>query len=406
MGAPRKLDIGALDDLICRLREQGYRIIAPTVGDGAVVYDEIEGADELPIGWRERQEPGKYRLERRDDDARFGFTVGPSGFKKQLFPPVAKVWSARKTADGFETVGADEPTPRQAFLGVRPCDLRAIAVQDRVFLGGQLADSLYARLRASSLIIAVNCAEPASTCFCTSMGNGPHFHADDEAVADLVLTELLDDGGGHRLLAEAHSELGASLLDELGGEPASEDELAAKSAQADAAASAMSRSMDPEGLRELLYRNLEHPRWEEVAERCLTCANCTLVCPTCFCSTVDDVADLEGENVDRWRRWDSCFTLQHSYLHGGSVRSSAKARYRQWLTHKLASWHDQFDTSGCVGCGRCITWCPVGIDLTEEIAALRADDRGATTGAWSSPASSSPAGSSTPADSSGQGEPP
>ncbi len=133
----------------------------------------------------------------------------------------------------------------------------------------------------------------------------------------------------------------------------------------------MGRSMDTSGIKELLYRNLDHPCWENVASRCLTCANCTMVCPTCFCAAVEDTTDLTGERAERWRRWDSCFTMDFSYIAGGSVRSSPKARYRQWMTHKLASWIDQFGTSGCVGCGRCITWCPVGIDITEEVRAIR-----------------------------------
>jgi len=90
---------------------------------------------------------------------------------------------------------------------------------------------------------------------------------------------------------------------------------------------------------------------------------------------VEDSSDLSGAQAERWRRWDSCFSLDHSQLHGGSVRSTTRARYRQWMTHKLANWIDQFGTSGCVGCGRCITWCPVGIDITEEVAAIRANPR-------------------------------
>src|SRR6185295_19043097 len=140
------------------------------------------------------------------------------------------------------------------------------------------------------------------------------------------------------------------------------------------------RRMDTADIKELLYRNQEHPRWDDVADRCLGCANCTLACPTCFCGSVEDVSDLSGDTAERWRRWDSCFTLDHSYLHGGSVRASIRSRYRQWLTHKVASWIDQFGTSGCVGCGRCITWCPVGIDITEEVAAIRATDRGPASG--------------------------
>jgi Fe-S-cluster-containing hydrogenase component 2 len=132
--------------------------------------------------------------------------------------------------------------------------------------------------------------------------------------------------------------------------------------------------MDVTGLPELLARNLEHPRWDDVASRCLACANCTMACPTCFCSTVEDTTDLTGDHAERWRSWDSCFTMDFSHVHGGSVRTSTRARYRQWLTHKLSTWHAQFGTSGCVGCGRCITWCPVAIDLTQEVAAIRGSE--------------------------------
>jgi ferredoxin len=134
------------------------------------------------------------------------------------------------------------------------------------------------------------------------------------------------------------------------------------------------RFLDTTDIHNLLLNNLEHPRWAEVAERCLACANCTLVCPTCFCASVEEVSDLSGDNVRRERAWDSCFTMEHSYTNTGTVRKTTASRYRQWLTHKLATWIDQFGTSGCVGCGRCITWCPVAIDLTEEVAAIRDSD--------------------------------
>jgi Fe-S-cluster-containing hydrogenase component 2 len=133
----------------------------------------------------------------------------------------------------------------------------------------------------------------------------------------------------------------------------------------------VTKHLDTVDIKDLLYRNLEHPRWDEVAARCLSCANCTMVCPTCFCTTVEDTSDLAGRETTHQRRWDSCFTTDFSYISGGSIRQSGKARYRQWMTHKLASWIDQFGTSGCVGCGRCITWCPVSIDITEEASVIR-----------------------------------
>jgi ferredoxin len=201
------------------------------------------------------------------------------------------------------------------------------------------------------------------------MGTGPTA----DSGYDLAITEVLDDG--HYFVAAAGSDEGAAILAELESAPARDGEQDAAARAHARAAAQMGREMDTTGIHDLLLSNLEHPRWDEVAERCLTCGNCTMVCPTCFCTTVEDVTDLAGETVERTQRWDSCFTIDYSHMHGGSVRNSARSRYRQWMTHKLATWFDQFGTSGCVGCGRCITWCPVGIDITEEVAAIRADDR-------------------------------
>jgi formate hydrogenlyase subunit 6/NADH:ubiquinone oxidoreductase subunit I len=198
------------------------------------------------------------------------------------------------------------------------------------------------------------------------MGTGPQVNHG----FDLVLTELIHQGS-HSFLARAGSERGIDLLAELDTTPATDENLKQAESGVEDAARQQVRHIDTVGIKELLYQNFEHPRWDNVAERCLTCANCTMVCPTCFCTTVEDVSDVTGDHAERWRHWDSCFTLSFSYIHGGSVRASAKSRYRQWMTHKLASWIDQFGTSGCVGCGRCITWCPVGIDITEEARAIR-----------------------------------
>jgi ferredoxin len=200
------------------------------------------------------------------------------------------------------------------------------------------------------------------------MGTGP---ALPEGGYDLGLVEVL--AGEHRLVVSVASSLGEELLAELPTRPASDADLAAAAATGDAARAAMGRQLDTGGVRDLLVHNPEHPCWDHVAARCLACGNCTLVCPTCFCTTTEDRTSLDGTSDERWRRWDSCFSLDFSYAAGGAVRSSVRSRYRQWLTHKLATWWDQFGESGCVGCGRCIVWCPVGIDLTEEVAAIRAE---------------------------------
>jgi ferredoxin len=361
-----------LDELFAALEARGYTPVGPLVRDRAIVYDELRSSAQLPAGWTDVQEGGSYRLERRDDDALFGHNVGPNSFKSFLFPSKLRLWTARRANGGLEVDEERPAPPRYAFIGVRSCDLHAIGVQDRVFMDGAYVDRDYMARREGAFIVAVNCAQAASTCFCTSMGTGPRATEG----FDLALTELLDDGE-HRFLVEVGSDLGGEVIAEVSHSPAPSDDRQAADRVVEATAGQMGRTLDVTDIRDLLYRNREHPRWDEVADRCLTCGNCTMVCPTCFCHEVDDVTDLAGEEATRVRQWDSCFTLDHSYIHGGSVHTSGKSRYRQWMTHKLASWIDQFGTSGCVGCGRCITWCPVAIDITEEVAAIRATD-GAT----------------------------
>jgi ferredoxin len=357
----------ALQALIETLAGDGFQVLGPIRRDEAIVYDHISGVEDLPVGWTDRQEPGRYRLERRGDNALFGYAVGPHSWKRFLHPPMETLWQARRDGDTFTLKSPQAPTPRYAFIGVRACELRAIAIQDRVFRAGTYVDTGYAKRRRAAFIVAVNCGEAGGNCFCVSMGSGPKA----DAGFDLALTELLD-GDGHRFLVEVGSEAGAAVLARVDNRDANAVDTSAAEAVVAHTAAHMGRQLDTHGLKELLQGNPEHPRWDEVAERCLSCGNCTMVCPTCFCTTVDDHGSLDGTSAERVRSWDSCFTLDFSYIHGGSVRRTPKARYRQWMTHKLAHWIDQFGTSGCVGCGRCISWCPVGIDITEEAAAIRA----------------------------------
>jgi sulfhydrogenase subunit beta (sulfur reductase) len=347
------------DVLFEALARRGCVVVGPTVADGAIVYGELRSAGDLPVGWTDEQDGGHYRLKRRDDEALFGYAVGPHSWKRFQLPPEVRLFRAHREDDGSLTeIAEPRDRPRYAFLGARSCELHAMGILDRV-LGERRAD----------LVIAVNCGQAGGTCFCVSMGTGPRAREG----FDLALTEVLEDGR-HYFTVEAGSGDGEELLAELAPAVAGAGEVGAAARASDRAAAQMGREMDVTDIRELLYRNLEHPRWDDVADRCLTCGNCTMVCPTCFCTTVEETTDLTGEHVERHQRWDSCFTVDYSRMHGGSVRRSARSRYRQWMTHKLATWFDQFGSSGCVGCGRCITWCPVGIDITEEVAAIRATE--------------------------------
>jgi ferredoxin len=352
--------------LITALQTKGYTVIGPTIRDGAIVYDAISEVADLPVGMTDRQEAGSYRLVHRADDALFGYTVGPTSWKRYLFPPRSTLLTI-ESVDGHLTFSAPEPTrPRYAFLGVRACELAAIAIQDKVFLDSGRTDRTYFDRRHDLFTVAVNCGVAGNTCFCASMGTGPECTTG----FDLVLTEIIEDDR-HEFVAAAGSDDGEQILAALEGREALEVDLDRVAATVATATSLMGRTLDTTSIKEVLYASRDSDHWGNVAERCLACTNCTLVCPTCFCSTTEDTASLDASTATRQRRWDSCFALDFTSLHGTPVRHSTAARYRQWLTHKLASWQDQFGTSGCVGCGRCITWCPVGIDITAEAAAIR-----------------------------------
>ncbi|HTW76478.1 MAG TPA: 4Fe-4S dicluster domain-containing protein [Thermoplasmata archaeon] len=365
IGDRRRLDRADFPRLLSALSASGYRVVGPTLRDGAIVYGDIATEDDLPIGWTDRQEAGRYRVERRDDGALFGYNVGPHSWKKYLFPARERLWTATRKDGSFEVTGEPLDGPPLAFLGMRACELAGLDVTDRVFDGAVRDPSYHAR-RARVLRIAVQCGQAGATCFCTSMGTGPEVTRG----FDLKLTELLAPGP-HRFVVEIGSAEGARVVADLPLAPAPEEDRTIENEQIRQVRASMGRRMDVDGIHDLLLGQPDHPRWEIVARRCLSCTNCTMVCPTCFCHTTEEVPDLSGDRVERWRRWDSCFNLEFTALHGNSVRKSGQSRYRQWLTHKLAGWYDQFDSSGCIGCGRCITWCPVGIDITEEVAALR-----------------------------------
>jgi sulfhydrogenase subunit beta (sulfur reductase) len=351
-----------LQRVLDNLDESGFRLIGPTVRDGAVMLDAIRNIAELPLGWALEQKAGSSHLQRTHSADYFGCTVGSHSWKRYLFPPRCDLLAAHKNGNGWIFEPVPDDCPPFAFIGVRSCDLHAIAIQDDVFVNGAVSDPHYAHRRARVFILAVNCNTPASTCFCTSMKTGPRVHAG----FDLALTELPES-----FVIEIGSEAGSNALAGVDWQPASAFDLGRVSQITQRAERQIQRQVTTSDLPQMLYDRIDNPHWDNIAARCLSCANCTLVCPTCFCSTIEDHSDLTGMNTMRTRVWDSCFILDFSHVHGGNSRPTTRSRFRQWMTHKLASWIDQFGRSGCVGCGRCIAWCPVGIDITQELSTLR-----------------------------------
>lgn len=353
------IDTAGLHQLVATLIDRGYRVVGPTLSDNAIVLTELNSAEELPRGWGVDVGPGHYRLRRRADSALFGHSAGPQSWKQFLHPRRQRLWSSD------EVVPLEDP--RYAFLGVRACDLAAIAMLNGVLGTGTHPDQGFVGRLGQIFVVAVNCTEPGGLCFCASMKTGP-------AVGpgyDLALTERIN-GDECYYVVDVGTDDGADVLSALPRRDAEATEINAARAEVAEAANHMGRQMPACDHRQLLIESRESPRWDEVASRCLTCGNCTMACPTCFCTSVEDVTDLTGEHAERWMNWASCFESDFTFVHEGSVRQSGPSRYRHWITHKLGTWHDQFGSSGCVGCGRCIAWCPTGIDITEEMNVLAA----------------------------------
>ena len=357
------------DELLDALRSAGYRCVGPTVQDGAVQYRDLTAAAALPAGWQDQQSPGHYRLQRSDSPRQFAWANGPQAFKPFLFTPREVLWKAAPDATGglqFTFAAPDQDRPL-AVIGARPCDVAGLRIQDAHFLSSTYRDPNYAARRQGLFVVAVNCTHPSATCFCSSTGDGPDIQVTDAETCDVILDEL-DDGFAVASSGARGEAIAAKLpLRALGAA-----DIALMETQRSHARS-QQRALPSRDLRPLFDGRLEHPRWRDVAARCLSCGNCTSVCPTCFCHSDQELPAVDGSGSVHYREWDSCFTPGHSYIHGITLRQDTHLRYRQWLTHKLGTWHDQYGRSGCVGCGRCITWCPVGIDITEEVAALAAD---------------------------------
>ena len=349
-------------ELIDVLQHAGYTCIGPQIHEHAIHYDVFTHVSLLPQGMSEEQQPGSYRLKSGNHNRYFAWANGPQGLKPFVFKPREALWqSVRQEDNGIQFNEQLPEEQKLAIIGTRPCDIAALYIHDKHFLQHGYRDPYYLAHRQDLLLVVVNCTHPAKTCFCASTGDGPSANYG----YDLAFTEL-DDG----FVVYAHTDKGIMITEQLALKEASDKQLASANTAIEQAAVKQTRNLPSKNLQQVFSENLEHSRWDDIANRCLSCGNCTAVCPTCFCHSEVDEQALDGSHSTHFRQWGSCFTQVHSYIHGMTIRSETSLRYRQWMTHKLGTWHEQFGRSGCVGCGRCITWCPVGIDITEEAAII------------------------------------
>lgn len=345
-----------------------FRLIGPTVKQQQIVYADIKHAAQLPWGYVDTQQAGSYQLQKTEQQTVFGWVNGAQGIKPSLFKSTELLWKVERDTQGKLIFKPVEPKQEAlAFFGIRPCDLRALLIQDKVFLDAENTDAHYATYRNNNFIIVANCTRSSNNCFCVAMQGYPKA----ESHFDIALTEI-----AAGFIFEIGSEKALAYCKQLQLKKAAKKQVQFATQQIDAAAAMQTKKIDPVQDPKKLMRRLDHPYWDEVAKQCLSCGNCTQVCPTCFCHDEVEQPNLAGDNSEHSREWGSCFTQGHSYIHGKTIRPDIKSRYKQWLTHKFSTWHDQFGTSGCVGCGRCISWCPTGIDVTHVIQKICKDEDG------------------------------
>lgn len=348
------------------LKAAGYTLVGPTIRDSAITYGPLDSAADLPQGYVTEQAPGQFRLVKASHTRFFDFIPGAASWKQFLFPPRAELFAARRTGKEWKVADSGAKSTTYAFVGVRPCELAAIKIQDKAFIRDDYTDPIYHQHREKVFILAVNCLHPAGTCFCTTMRTGPRA----ESGFDLCLTEV-----DEHFLVDIGSTLGVDIITRLRPEPASAFLLSSAKEAMQTAADRARCDIDPDTCADAIMGGLDADHWDEVAKRCLSCGNCTLACPTCFCWDVTDQTNLSNTETRRIRTWDSCFNPSYSYQAGGNTRPTTRSRYRQWLSHKFGSWREQYGMLGCVGCGRCITWCPAGIDTRAEVATIQKESR-------------------------------
>jgi len=348
----------ALQSLLDLLITSNYQCLGPVKEDNIIQYRSISSINELPAGIVNHQSPGHYELEQTNKPYFFKWNHGPQALKPLCFAPKETLWTEKLNINGDISYDANIETPqRTAVLGVRACDIAALKIQDQHFLQKSEPDPHYQARRDNLLLIAIDCSTSANTCFCSSTGDGPAIQNN----IDIGLSEISEG-----FLIWAGSETGKKLIAQLDTQTVTAEQIEQMNLSTHSAKEEQQRQL-PNNIKHLLSNEKQnHKHWEDIAKRCLSCGNCTAVCPTCFCYSTDHEMSLDGLSAKNVRHWDSCFSSTHSGLGNFVIRTNTSQRYRQWMTHKLAGWFEQFGRSGCTGCGRCISWCPVGIDITEE----------------------------------------
>ncbi|MGD0276344.1 MAG: 4Fe-4S dicluster domain-containing protein [Syntrophales bacterium] len=278
--------------------------------------------------------------------------------KNFFFPHTELMMKYTRTPKGMTFKEKGPEAPEAVLFGVRPCDARSLVLLDRLFDQEKYRDNYYIERRARITVISMACVHPPyATCFCTSVDGAP-VSSDG---ADILITDVEDN-----YLVEFLSEKGQKYLSYFGNAAADEAAVARKEEIARQAASEIKSHIPAKEIKPILDVNFEHPFWNTIHQKCLACGTCTFLCPTCHCFDISD--EVKGADGIRIRNWDSCmfplFTLETS---GHNPRTTQKERWRQRAMHKFKYYVDNFNAIACVGCGRCVMYCPVNIDIRKIV---------------------------------------
>jgi len=346
-----------LTQIVAVLMAEGYTVIGPKDKKLALNLEKLSSPDELALGFVSEEKEGYYRLKPAK-------TLAIDAAKPMNSPKYYTekanqlLYTASQVNNQWEfKTAVVEPEPI-AFFGLNACDVASLYILDLTFKQ-EFKDPVYEKNRqAVQFVVGVNCTHPGNNCFCSTYNTGPRL----TYPYDLGLTCL-----GETYLVEAGSQKGKEVLAKLKSEPASQAHLQQKETLLEKAKKQMSKAFNLKKACQVLADNYEHPYWDEPSERCLSCANCINVCPTCYCYQIYRRANLSADEVAVFRSLDACHHLEFAAVHGGNFRPRRVDRLRHWVNHKIFWTIEQYGVPGCVGCGRCITWCPTAIDITEPV---------------------------------------
>jgi sulfhydrogenase subunit beta (sulfur reductase) len=319
-----------------------YDLFAPVqLAEGVAVFKKIDHPDEVDFSSSNTQKPAK----------------------EVFFPQSETMFRYEKTGKQHQVTSTEEVERKRVILGARPCDIQAVSLIDQVFSGKEFTDVYYVNKRKATTIIGMACDHPLSTCFCSSMKGGP-FHREG---SDLFLIDL-----GEAYLVELLTEKGKTFQkNKFLKEALAKDINSAKEVE-EKATPKTDGSLPVAGIGKRLDQMLESPFWERVQEKCIGCRICTYLCPTCHCfDIVDEALTNKGQRV---RNWDSCLSSLYSQeTSGHNPRPTNRERTRQRIMHKFNYFPKNFDQIACVGCGRCIIYCPVNFDIRQTIKEIQKD---------------------------------